>query len=111
MQQGGNPSPYDRNFGTKMGVKVYNWLLEQLSKDRTITAADKDTACLLGLRSRVYQFQPIEELKNETDFQYRRWKYQWWMQIRSIMKILAAHESTYTAPVTMVGVEEGEDHI
>ena len=89
MQQGGNPSPFDRNFGTKMGVKVYNWLLEQLSIERTITAADIDTACILGLRSRAYQFQSVEKLKDETDFQYRRWKRQWWMHIRSIMKILA----------------------
>ena len=89
MQQGGSPSPFDRNFGTKMGVKVYNWLIEQLSLERTITAAEIDTACILGLRSRVYQFQSVEKLKEETDFQYRRWKRQWWMHIRSIMKILA----------------------
>ena len=85
----GSPSPFDRNFGTKMGVKVYNWLIEQLSLKRTITAADIDTACILGLRSRAYQFQSVEKLKEETDFQYRRWKRQWWMHIRSIMKILA----------------------
>lgn len=88
MQQGGTPTPFDRNFGTKMGVKVYNWLTEKLSSEKPITAADKDTACLLGLRTRVYQFQPVEDLKSETDFTYRRWKRQWWVQIRSIMKIL-----------------------
>ena len=48
MQQGGSPSPFDRNFGTKMGVKVYKWILEKLSDERKITPADKDTACLLG---------------------------------------------------------------
>ena len=48
MQQGGSPSPFDRNFGTKMGVKVYKWILEKLSEERKITPADKDTACLLG---------------------------------------------------------------
>jgi len=108
MQQGGNPSPFDRNFGTKMGVKVYNWLLEQLSIERTITAADIDTACILGLRSRAYQFQSVEKLKEETDFQYRRWKRQWWMHIRSIMKILAMHESTYTVGegIEMIGVND-----
>ena len=48
MQQGGSPSPFDRNFGTKMGVKVYKWIIEKLSEERKITPADKDTACLLG---------------------------------------------------------------
>ena len=56
-----------------MGVKIYNWLTEELSKEKTITAKDQDTACLIGLRSRVYQFQPVEKLKAETDFKYRRW--------------------------------------
>lgn len=88
MQQGGNPSPFDRNLGTKMGVKVYNWLIDKLASENPITPADKNTACLLGLRTRVYQFQSVEDLKSETDFVHRRWKRQWWVQIRSIMKIL-----------------------
>ena len=92
MQQGGNPSPFDRNLGTKMGVKVYDWLAEQLQlySEKAITPQDKNTACVLGLRNRVYQFQSVEDLKTETDFQYRRWKRQWWVQIRSIMKILVS---------------------
>ena len=71
MQQGGNPSPFDRNFGTKMGVKVYKWLVDKLASEKPITPTDKDTACLLGLRTRVYQFQPVEDLKSEVDFTYR----------------------------------------
>merc|ERR1711935_1236095 len=109
MQQGGSPSPFDRNFGTKMGVKVYKWILEKLSEERKITPADKDTACLLGLRTRVYQFTPVEDLKPEVDFTYRRWKRQWWLQIRSIMRILAMHRATYdisSIESKMVGVDE-----
>ena len=90
MQQGGNPSPFDRNLGTKMGVKVYNWLVEQLSSEKSLPSLDKNTACVLGLRNRVYQFQPVEDLKAETDFPYRRWKRRWWVQIRTVMKILVS---------------------
>lgn len=32
MQQGGSPSPFDRNFGTKMASKAANFLIEALSK-------------------------------------------------------------------------------
>ena len=65
------------------------------------------------MRTRAYRFQPVQELKQETDFQYR-WDIvmhfitsdniltyrvpkggQWWMKIRSIMNILAQHDSTY----------------
>lgn len=94
-----------------MGVKIYNWLTEELSKEKTITAKDQDTACLIGLRSRVYQFQPVEKLKAETDFKYRRWHRQWWIQVRNIMKILSQHESTYTytSEGEFVGVEEDDE--
>ena len=104
MQQGGKPSPFDRNMGTKMASKAFNWLLQQLNKpdvfDNSKSKAytkDKTSVTLLGLRSRSYQFQPVQDLKNETDFTYRRWKHIWWKQIRSIMRILAQHDSTYTA--------------
>lgn len=105
MQQGGNPSPFDRNLGTKMGVKVYNWLVHQLSQSRQIGPQDRDTACLLGLRTRIYQFQPVQDLVEESDFTYRRWKNQWWVHIRAIMKILAKHSSTYTVEGEMIQVE------
>ena len=110
MQQGGTPSPFDRNLGTKMGVKVYNWLVDQLSEEKSIKPDSKDTACLLGLRSRVYQFTSVEDLKAETDFLHRRWKRQWWVQIRSIMKILAKHESSYTIESETVTLED-HDHL
>ena len=31
MQQGGDPSPFDRNIATKMAAKTVNWLVEQLT--------------------------------------------------------------------------------
>ena len=31
MQQGGDPSPFDRNIATKMAAKTVNWLCEQLN--------------------------------------------------------------------------------
>ena len=113
MQQGGKPSPFDRNHGTKMAAKTFNWLVEQLGKpdvfDHTKNTActnDKNTIALLGLKSRKYEFQPVQDLKAETDFKYRRWKHMWWKQIRSIMRILAQHDSTYASEVEEVGVDE-----
>lgn len=31
--QGGAPSPFDRNFGTKLGVKAVQWLSERLTEN------------------------------------------------------------------------------
>lgn len=30
LMQGGAPSPFDRNFGTKLGVKAVQWLSEKM---------------------------------------------------------------------------------
>ena len=69
----GNPSPFDRKFGTVIGVTVCSWLIEQVSKETPLTFKDQDTACVIGLRSEGPQFQSVEKLKAETDFKYRRW--------------------------------------
>ena len=58
MQQGGYPSPFDRNMATKMGAKSYNWLISQILehiKDGKVDARNKESACLLGMRTRHYE--------------------------------------------------------
>merc|ERR1719436_1433281 len=100
MQQGGWPSPFDRNVATKMAAKTVNWLIEQLNtcaaRDGTVHAEDPDTATLLGMRTRAYRFQPVQDIKAMTDFTRRvPSQTQWWMKLRSIMSILAQHDSTY----------------
>ncbi len=50
--------------------------------------------------------QPVQNLKDETDFTFRRFKKQWWLQMRSMMKILARHDSTYMSESELVGVDE-----
>jgi len=98
MQQGGWPSPFDRNVATKMAAKTVTWLTDQLTHcaARDVHAEDASTATLLGMRTRAYKFQPVQQIKQETDFKFRVPKGdQWWMKIRSIIDILAQHDSTY----------------
>ena len=91
MQQGGWPSPFDRNVATKMAAKTVTWLTEQLAhcaaRDGeydgpaehvdhihalgTVHAEDPSTATLLGMRTRAYRFQPVQQIKQETDFKFR----------------------------------------
>ncbi|UYV74759.1 PFKL [Cordylochernes scorpioides] len=68
MQQGGRPSPFDRNFGTKMAAKAADWLLGQVQKAPAGKCMDPQSAVLLGLISKSYQFTPLEELRSQTDF-------------------------------------------
>ncbi|XP_048873624.1 ATP-dependent 6-phosphofructokinase, platelet type-like [Brienomyrus brachyistius] len=98
MQQGGAPSPFDRNFGTKISAKAMQWisrkLIESYRQGRVFTSAE-DTACLLGMRRRALVFQPVVQLKDDTDFVHRIPKEQWWLKLRPLMKILAKYKTSY----------------
>ncbi|XP_017764764.1 PREDICTED: ATP-dependent 6-phosphofructokinase isoform X2 [Eufriesea mexicana] len=110
MQQGGSPTPFDRNLGTKMGSKAVEWFTEQLKKysnaDSKITTMDADSAVMIGIVRRQYRFTPFTELLEVTDFEHRIPTYQWWMKLRPLLKVLAKHESTYEEEGLYITVEE-----
>uniref|UniRef100_A0A3Q2YXM4 ATP-dependent 6-phosphofructokinase n=1 Tax=Hippocampus comes TaxID=109280 RepID=A0A3Q2YXM4_HIPCM len=98
MQQGGAPSPFDRNFGTKVAAKAVQWLTKTMKesyKGGRVFANSEDSACLLGMRRRAMVFQPVAQLKQETDFEHRIPKEQWWLKLRPLMKILAKYKTSY----------------
>uniref|UniRef100_A0A8C2QAD5 ATP-dependent 6-phosphofructokinase n=1 Tax=Cyprinus carpio TaxID=7962 RepID=A0A8C2QAD5_CYPCA len=92
MQQGGTPTPFDRNFGTKMGAKAVLWLTDKLKESGRIFANTPDSACVLGMKKRAMIFQPLSDLKEDTDFEHRIPKTQWWLKLRPILKILAKYK-------------------
>ncbi|CAL9689580.1 unnamed protein product [Knipowitschia caucasica] len=98
MQQGGAPSPFDRNFSTKIAAKAMQWITRSLTesfKGGRVFANSEDTACLLGMRRRALVFQPLSHLQQETDFVHRIPKEQWWLKLRPLMKILAKYKTSY----------------
>ncbi|XP_049605091.1 ATP-dependent 6-phosphofructokinase, platelet type isoform X2 [Syngnathus scovelli] len=98
MQQGGAPSPFDRNFGTKISAKAMQWVTKKLVetfRQGRVFANTEDSCCLLGMRRRALVFQPVVQLKGETDFIHRIPKEQWWLKLRPLMKILAKYKTSY----------------
>uniref|UniRef100_A0A3P8W2E9 ATP-dependent 6-phosphofructokinase n=1 Tax=Cynoglossus semilaevis TaxID=244447 RepID=A0A3P8W2E9_CYNSE len=98
MQQGGAPSPFDRNFGTKISAKAMQWITKKLDETfrrGRVFANSEDTCCLLGMRRRALVFQPVVQLKDQTDFIHRIPKEQWWLKLRPLMKILAKYKTSY----------------
>lgn len=73
MQQGGSPTPFDRNMGTKMAAKCVEWFSEQFKNnkqpDGSIKCNDKESAVLLGIVRRQYRFTPLADLISETNFE------------------------------------------
>lgn len=92
MQQGGSPSPFDRNMGTKLAARASDWLIKQTEaygkSDNTIFCNSLDSSVLLGLVKRQYMFTPIQNLRPETDFKYRIPKHQWWLHLRALLRAL-----------------------
>ncbi|XP_041670473.1 ATP-dependent 6-phosphofructokinase, platelet type isoform X3 [Cheilinus undulatus] len=100
MQQGGAPSPFDRNFGTKISAKAMQWVTKKLTEtfrqdEGRVFANTEDSCCLLGMRRRALVFQPVVQLKEQTDFVHRIPKEQWWLKLRPLMKILAKYKTSY----------------
>ncbi|XP_027970484.1 ATP-dependent 6-phosphofructokinase, platelet type isoform X5 [Eumetopias jubatus] len=97
MQQGGAPSPFDRNFGTKISARAMQWistkLKEALGKGKRFMS--DDSICVLGISKRNLLFQPVAQLRQETDFEHRIPKEQWWLKLRPLMKILAKYKVSY----------------
>uniref|UniRef100_A0A0N5A958 ATP-dependent 6-phosphofructokinase n=1 Tax=Syphacia muris TaxID=451379 RepID=A0A0N5A958_9BILA len=96
-QQGGSPTPFDRNLGTKLAAVAVEQLIRQAKEaydpeSGMIKATEPESATLLGLNGRDVVFTPVEKLASETDFEHRLPKEQWWLRMRPLLRILAQHE-------------------
>uniref|UniRef100_A0A673HL84 ATP-dependent 6-phosphofructokinase, liver type-like n=1 Tax=Sinocyclocheilus rhinocerous TaxID=307959 RepID=A0A673HL84_9TELE len=103
LQQGGVPTPFDRNYGTKLGVRAVQWLTEKMTdsfRQGRVFVNTPDTACVVGLYKKVLTFSPITELKDQTDFEHRMPKTQWWLNFRLMLKMLAKYQTPFNEYVT-----------
>ncbi|XP_030626352.1 phosphofructokinase, liver b isoform X3 [Chanos chanos] len=103
LQQGGVPTPFDRNFGTKLGVKSVLWLTEKMKdtyRQGRVFANAPDTACVIGMNRKILSFSPVTELKSHTDFDHRMPKEQWWLNLRPMLKMLAKYQTSFDEYVT-----------
>ncbi|XP_063790199.1 ATP-dependent 6-phosphofructokinase, liver type [Pseudophryne corroboree] len=103
LQQGGAPTPFDRNYGTKLGVKSMLWISEKLRESYRrgrVFANSPDTACVIGLKKKVVAFTSVCELKKVTDFEHRMPKEQWWLNFRLMLKMLANYQISLTEYVS-----------
>ncbi|KAM4026279.1 ATP-dependent 6-phosphofructokinase, liver type isoform 3-T3 [Anomaloglossus baeobatrachus] len=103
LQQGGAPTPFDRNYGTKLGVKAMLWISEKLRESYRrgrVFANSLDTACVIGLRKKVVALTSVCDLKKITDFEHRMPKEQWWLNLRLMLKMLANYQISLTEYVS-----------
>ncbi|VDO08833.1 unnamed protein product [Rodentolepis nana] len=109
IQQGGEPSPFDRIHGTKLGVLAIDWLDTQmntfLTQEGSVCTSNHEACVLLGLIKRAYEYSRVEDLKRITDFKHRVPVDNWWLNLRPLMRIMAKHESLYESESIMLGAD------
>lgn len=82
LQQGGNPSPFDRIQATRLAARCIDFLIEQAGQTPPAGA-------FIGLRSGRVQHFGLEELPRMMDTAHARPREQWWMDLRPIARLLA----------------------
>ncbi len=82
LQQGGNPSPFDRIQATRLASLCIRHLIEEM-------AAGSPSVTFIGMQSGQIQFFEIDELSRMADLAHSRPKDQWWMNMREIASLLA----------------------
>lgn len=82
LQQGGDPSPFDRIQATRLTARCIEFLIEEASRGSTNSA-------LIGLKAGRVQFSPIEDWPRMIDAQRQRPREQWWMNLLPIARELA----------------------
>jgi len=82
LQQGGDPSPFDRIQATRLAARCVSYLTEQAEKD-------PPGGAFIGLQSGRVMLTSLDELPRLSDGKHQRPKEQWWLALRPIARILA----------------------
>jgi 6-phosphofructokinase 1 len=82
LQQGGNPTPFDRILATRLAKRCVERLIDEAE-------TGSDTALAVGLLDGSIEFTELESLRRQVHSEFQRPKKQWWMELRPIARILA----------------------
>ena len=82
LQQGGNPSPFERIQATRLATRSINYLINKADHEIIQYA-------FIGLQGKEIVFNDIQDFPRMADLENQRPRQQWWMSIRPIAKILA----------------------
>jgi 6-phosphofructokinase 1 len=85
LQQGGDPTPFDRIHAFRLADKCIDYLIEQASQSSTHSA-------FIGLTTGKLEFHNLEDFPRMADEVHQRPKEQWWMELRPIARLLALPE-------------------
>jgi 6-phosphofructokinase 1 len=82
LQQGGDPSPFDRIQATRLARLCIEHLIEQLKQGDT-------SGCFIGLQNGKFIFHDMRDFDRMADMKLQRPREEWWLQLRPIANLMA----------------------
>ena len=82
IQQGGDPSPFDRIQATRFAARCIDFMIEEAQQPEPAGA-------FIGIEAGGINLHSLEELPKLVDKENQRPKQQWWMDLRSIAKLMS----------------------
>jgi 6-phosphofructokinase 1 len=82
LQQGGDPSPFDRIQATRLARLCLGYLIEECNKDGSNCA-------FIGLQKGQLNFHDMQDFERMIDPKYERPKEQWWLDLKPIANLMA----------------------
>jgi 6-phosphofructokinase 1 len=82
LQQGGDPSPFDRIQATRLASLCLRYLIEECTKA-------SDNSAFIGLQKGQVHFHDMQDFERMIDAKYERPKEQWWLEMKGIAALLA----------------------
>jgi len=85
LQQGGDPSPFDRIQATRLARLCLEFLVQECER------SSKEIA-FIGLQNGKIRFHDMRDFERMVDMDCQRPRDQWWLELRPIARLLAQHE-------------------
>ncbi|GAB4504882.1 MAG: 6-phosphofructokinase [Anaerolineales bacterium] len=82
LQQGGDPSPFDRIQASRLARLCLEYLIEQCEQ------GGQDSA-FIGMQNGKIQFHDMRDFDRMIDAEHQRPKEQWWLNLKSVASLLA----------------------
>ena len=84
LQQGGNPSPFDRIQATRFANIALDFLIDEHEKQGEMSS-------FIGMKDGKFHIHDMRDFDRMVDFEFQRPREQWWMGLRDIASLLAQH--------------------
>jgi len=90
LQQGGEPSPFDRIQAVRLARQSIDYLIDEASSGSTNSA-------LIGMQEGRVKITGLEDMPRLIDAAHLRPKQQWWLSLKSLARLLAMPDTRQDA--------------